>query len=88
MIIETRRSNPGKLFVSFEKADFNLKDRESGNYSWFEAKEAIKELFPYPVAQYDGDLKCWIVDDTPDNRRSLEAIKKRYFQDENQMELR
>jgi hypothetical protein len=87
MIIETRTANPGKLFVTFEGHDFRLVDRETGSVAWFEAKEAIKEMFPYPKARYDGDLRCWVVEDSPEARQHLEAINKRYFQDENQMEL-
>ncbi len=86
MRIETKLSNPGELFIYFEPEDFRLKDGD-GKELWFEAKEEIKKNLPYPLAVWNQDLGCWIVKDSEDNRKILEDIKKKYFEDENQTTL-
>ena len=83
MIVE---SKAGYLFISFEEYDFKLKTKE-GLEAWVEAKEAIKERFPYPESRYDGKLKQWQIVDSKANRAGLRSIIKLYFEDENQMEL-
>lgn len=86
MRIETKLSNPGELFVYFETEDFRLKV-ENGKELWFEAKEEIKSSLPYPVAKWDPSLGCWIVKDSEENRKILEGIKRKYFEDKNQVSL-
>jgi len=84
MIIEVKRD--GELHVKFEKGDF-LRKTPDRKLAWEEAKEAIKERFPVGDRKYDGELKAWIIRDTPQNRNGIEAIQRLYFKDENQEEI-
>lgn len=86
MIIETKPSHPEKIYVWFEESDFELKDKWGG-LIWVKAKDEIKETFPYPMAEWNKDLACWLVDNSDDNMAELQEIRRKYFEDENQMEL-
>jgi len=46
----------------------------------------LKELVPSDQRTYDGN-KSWYLHDTPENRMHFRALKKRYFEDENQEKL-
>jgi len=86
VIIETGLSHQGEIWIIFEGPDFRLKDNKNREI-WFECKETIKERFPYPEGRWDGVVKAWIIKDTPANREGVRAIKRLYFQDENQTEI-
>jgi len=83
MIIERRPSLPGRIIITFEDPDFYL----GKGTVWLEAKEAIKERFPFPEGKWDAENKYWTIADTPANLAGIRAIKKRYFENENQLEL-
>jgi hypothetical protein len=86
MLIETRASHPEKIYVSFEPADFELRDNW-GAQVWYKAKEEIKDRFHYSVREWDKILDCWLINNTPDNMKILNEINQKYFIDVNQMEM-
>jgi hypothetical protein len=83
VIIERRPALPGKIVIAFEQADMDL----GGGTIWPEAKEAIKERFPYPESKWDPELKVWLIEDTKANLAGIQAIKKFYFENKNQLNL-
>jgi len=84
MMVKVERT--GELHVKFERGDFNRKTPDK-KLAWIEAKEAIKERFPYPESKWDNELNAWIIPDTTENRNGIEAIQRLYFKDENQEEM-
>jgi len=86
MRVEISRAHPGQLLVSFEDADFRLKDKW-GAEAWRKAKDELKANLPYPASRWDEDLQCWVVEDNKTNRNILSAINEKYFQDKDQLKL-
>ena len=85
MRIETKGFD---TYVSFDEPDFN-RILADGKYAYKEAIAEIKQQFPFPIGRYDGEDKVWIIDKAKDIHagEKLSAIKKKFFQDENQLEL-
>ena len=86
MRIETSGAHPNQLLVSFEDADFRLKDKW-GAQAWRKAKDELKAELPYPASRWDEELQCWVVEDSGRARRALEKIRETYFEDRNQLKL-
>ncbi len=86
MIIERRSAYPDKIFVQFEEQDFDLR-LPSGELAWCAALETIKLTFPYPEGEFSRVLAAWLIDKSDENLNKLHEIKRRYFEDKNQMSL-
>lgn len=71
------------ITVALENGDFRMKDA-NGKLIWEDIVAKIKEI---PGAEYNGELKLWLVLDTPTNVAVINEIYDEYFKDKNQMEL-
>lgn len=68
-------------YIIFELTEFDWKR------DWKNFLADLKELIPSDQREYDSKDKVWRVLATSDNQMHFRALKKRYFEDENQESL-
>lgn len=86
MIIEINASYPRELHVAFEELERRMLDKHGvPAHQRFDHELGLR--IPYPTCFFDIRLQRYRLRDTKTNRRFIEKLREKYFQDENQVKL-